>query len=80
MTETMPASKQANLCRHLAHAAITTPKALAVAVQKSQRGQLNYREIDFAVLHQRSDAIAYALNAYGLKSGMKTVLMVTPEY
>ena len=41
MTETLDVSKQANLCRHLAHAAITTPKALAVAVQKSQRGQLN---------------------------------------
>ena len=79
MTETLDVSKQANLCRHLAHAAITTPKALAVAVQKSQRGQLNYREIDFEALHQQSDAIAYALNAYGLKSGMKTVLMVTPS-
>ena len=79
MTDTLDVSKQANLCRHLAHAAITTPKALAVAVQKSQRGQLNYREIDFEALHQQSDAIAYALNAYGLKSGMKTVLMVTPS-
>lgn len=79
MTETLDVSKQANLCRHLAHAAITTPKALAVAVQKSQRGQLNYREIDFKALHHQSDAIAYALNAYGLKSGMKTVLMVTPS-
>lgn len=79
MTETLDVSKQANLCRHLAHAAITTPKALAVAVQQSQRGQLNYREIDFEALHQQSDAIAYALNAYGLKSGMKTVLMVTPS-
>ncbi|MCJ8296558.1 MAG: fatty acid CoA ligase family protein [Colwellia sp.] len=79
MTEILDVSKQANLCRHLAHAAITTPKALAVAVQKNQRGQLNYREIDFAALHQQSDAIAYALNAYGLKSGMKTVLMVTPS-
>ncbi|WP_057831503.1 olefin beta-lactone synthetase [Colwellia sp. TT2012] len=79
MTKTMAASKEANLCRHLAHAAITTPKALAVAVQKNQRGQLNYHEIDFVTLHQQSDAIAYALNAYGLKAGMKAVLMVTPS-
>ena len=75
----MDKSNQANLCRHLAHAAIATPNALAVAVQKSQRGKLNYQEIDFVSLHQRSDEIAYALNAYGLKSGMKAVLMVTPS-
>ena len=79
MTETMDKSNQANLCRHLAHAAIATPNALAVAVQKKQRGKLNYQEIDFVSLHQRSDEIAYALNAYGLKSGMKAVLMVTPS-
>lgn len=75
----MDKSNQANLCRHLAHAAIATPNALAVAVQKSQRGKLTYQEIDFVSLHQRSDEIAYALNAYGLKSGMKAVLMVTPS-
>lgn len=79
MTETMDKSNQANLCRHLTHAAIATPNALAVAVQKSQRGKLNYSEIDFITLHQRSDEIAHALNAYGLKSGMKAVLMVTPS-
>jgi acyl-CoA synthetase (AMP-forming)/AMP-acid ligase II len=77
--KSMKASNQANLCRHLAHAAIATPTALAVAVQKSQRGKLHYQEIDFVTLHQRSDDIAYALNAYGLKSGMKAVLMVTPS-
>ncbi|WP_019027468.1 olefin beta-lactone synthetase [Colwellia piezophila] len=83
MAETLDKSKeqpkQANLCRHLAHAAIATPNALAVAVQKSQRGKLTYSEIDFADLHQRSDQIAYALNAYGFKKGMKAVLMVTPS-
>ncbi|MEI6894525.1 MAG: fatty acid CoA ligase family protein [Colwellia sp.] len=79
MIEIGDTSNQANLCRHLAHAAITTPNALAVAVQKSQRGKLSYQEIDFVTLHQRSDKIAYALNAYGLKSGMKAVLMVTPN-
>lgn len=75
----MDKSNQANLCRHLAHAAIATPNALAVAVQKSQRGKLTYQEIDFVTLHQRSDEIAYALTAYGLKTGMKAVLMVTPS-
>jgi acyl-CoA synthetase (AMP-forming)/AMP-acid ligase II len=79
MTETMDKSNQANLCRHLAHAAIATPNALAVAVQKGQRGKLTYQEIDFVTLHQRSDEIAYALTAYGLKTGMKAVLMVTPS-
>ena len=79
MDKSMKESNQANLCRHLAQAAIATPTALAVAVQKSQRGKLHYQEIDFVTLHQRSDEIAYALNAYGLKSGMKAVLMVTPS-
>ena len=79
MTQTIDSSKQANLCRHLAKAAINTPTALAVAVQKSQRGQLSYSEIDFANLHQQSDQIAHALTDYGLKPGMKAVLMVTPS-
>ena len=79
MTERTHNSNQANLCRHLAHIAISTPTALAVAVQKSQYGKLHYQEIDFLTLHQRSDEIAFALNAYGLKSGMKAVLMVTPS-
>jgi len=79
MDKSMKESNQANLCRHLAQAAIASPTALAVAVQKSQRGKLHYQEIDFVSLHQRSDEIAYALNAYGLKSGMKAVLMVTPS-
>jgi len=54
MTERTHNSNQANLCRHLAHVAITTPTALAVAVQKSQYGKLHYQEIDFLTLHQRS--------------------------
>ncbi len=72
-------SHNANLCRHLAQAAKTTPNALAVAVQKNHRGKLHYHEIDFVSLHQYSDNIANALNAYGLKSGMKAVLIVTPS-
>jgi len=77
MSETTP--KNANLCRHLAHAANTIPTELAVAVQKNQHGKLLYSEIDFANLHQQSDEIAFALTAYGLKPGMKAVLMVTPS-
>jgi acyl-CoA synthetase (AMP-forming)/AMP-acid ligase II len=72
-------SREANLCRHLAHAAKSIPHELAVAVQKSRRGQLHYSEIDFTSLHQRSDELAYALHAYGIKPGMKAVLMVTPS-
>ena len=79
MSESIDTSNNANLCRHLAHAANTIPTELAVAVQKSQRGQLHYHEIDFTTLHQRSDEIAYALHAYGIKPGMKAVLMVTPS-
>jgi len=77
--ETSEKVGNANLCRHLKQAAIESPKSLAVAVQKYQSGQLTYQEIDFTTLDQKSDAIAYALNAYGLKKGMKAVLMVTPS-
>jgi len=70
---------KANLCRHLKSAAVQTPSNLAVAVQKSHFGQLNYSEIDFKNLDEKSDAIAHALNAYGIKKGMKAVLMVTPS-
>jgi len=69
----------ANLCRHLVSAAQNTPKALAVAVQKHKKGSLHYDEIDFVNLHNQSDVIAHALNAYGIKRGMKCVLMVTPS-
>ncbi|MBU2892990.1 AMP-binding protein [Colwellia sp. D2M02] len=79
----------ANLCRHLASAAKLTPNNLAVSVQRYRgfnRNALNanvnklfYDELSFAQLHQQSDAIAHALLAYGIKRGMKAVLMVTPS-
>ncbi len=75
----MQNNKQANLCRHLVDAAKNTPKALAVAVQKKKLNKLTYQEINFYSLNQRSDHIAFALNQYGLKSGDKAVLMVTPS-
>ncbi|MFT6985401.1 MAG: acyl-coenzyme A synthetase/AMP-(fatty) acid ligase [Psychromonas sp.] len=75
----MQNSEQANLCRHLVDAADKNPNALAVAVQKKRFNKLTYQEIDFHSLNQRSDQIAFALNQYGLKSGDKAVLMVTPS-
>ncbi len=75
----------ANLTRHLQQAAIETPQSLAVAVQKNQRQAfslsktLNYQEINFYDLNRQSDEIAFALNYYGIKRGMKAVLMVTPS-
>lgn len=79
----------ANLCRHLYTAAELTPNNLAVAVQKYQGfllsntninlEKLAYQEIDFSSLNKKSDAIAHALIAYGIKPGMKAVLMVTPS-
>lgn len=77
--------KSANLCRHLIEAAKTSPDLLAVAVQKSSKQlfslqrKLTYQEISFSALDKQSDLIAYALNDYGIKSGMKAVLMVTPS-
>ncbi|MCJ8320242.1 MAG: fatty acid CoA ligase family protein [Colwellia sp.] len=75
----------ANLTRHLQQAAIELPLSLAVAVQKSRRQAfslsktLSYHEINFFDLNRQSDEIAFALNQYGIKRGMKTVLMVTPS-
>ena len=78
--------KATNLCRHLTVAAQHIPTQLAVAVQqagsagsKSPDDAYRYLEWDFATLHQQSDRIAFALNAFGLTQGMKAVLMVTPS-
>jgi len=73
----------ANLCRHLNDAAKHSPGQLAVAVQQASGSifsakTLSYQEITFAELESRSDKLAHALNAYGIKRGMKAVLMVTP--
>ncbi|MCL1123723.1 olefin beta-lactone synthetase [Shewanella surugensis] len=73
-----------NLCRHLVRASKETPKLLAVAVQKKQRHirslqSLLYDEMTFSELNDKSDHMAHALLAYGLKPGMKAVLMVTPS-
>ncbi|MCL1065338.1 AMP-binding protein [Shewanella olleyana] len=69
----------ANICRHLQHAATHTPNEIAVAVQTAKSSSLSYQEINFADLHFQSDDIAYRLNDYGIKAGMKAVLMVTPS-
>nr|WP_050801823.1 fatty acid CoA ligase family protein [Shewanella sp. HN-41] len=79
----------ANICRHLKQAARVIPHHLAVAVQKARGSgpfnqscapaNLSYQELDFVSLDRQSDAIAFALNAHGIKRGMKAVLMVTPS-
>ena len=40
---------------------------------------LSYQEISFSELDKRSDKLAFALNQFGIKAGMKAVLMVTPS-
>lgn len=72
----------ANICCHLKQAAHAIPHHLAVAVQSAQGASvanLRYSELDFLNLDRQSDAIAFALNAHGIKRGMKAVLMVTPS-
>lgn len=77
--------RTANLCRHLKQATIDAPNDLAVAVQSSHRlipfsaKTFRYQELNFSQLDQQSDAIAHLLNDYGIKKGMKAVLMVTPS-
>ncbi|MGB0894496.1 MAG: olefin beta-lactone synthetase [Parashewanella sp.] len=79
MTETFLSEKRWNLCRHLQNAAVASPNLLAVAVQSSVSNQYRYQELTFSQLNERSDEIAYALNASGIEAGMKAVLMVTPS-
>ncbi|QIR14118.1 olefin beta-lactone synthetase [Shewanella aestuarii] len=76
MTQT---SNNANLCQHLANAALHSPDLLAVAVQQAKSDSYQYQELTFAQLHQQSDRLAYTLNAVGIVKGMKAVLMVTPS-
>ncbi len=77
--------RTANLCRHLQQANIDAPDDLAVAVQSSHRltpfseKHFRYQELTFSELNQQSDAIAHLLNDYGIRKGMKAVLMVTPS-
>ncbi|MFT5705535.1 MAG: acyl-coenzyme A synthetase/AMP-(fatty) acid ligase [Shewanella sp.] len=74
----------ANLCRHLIAASQHFPEQLAVAVQRASGSffsakTLSYQELNFAELNRQSDQLAHGLNAYGIKRGMKAVLMVTPS-
>lgn len=74
----------ANLCRHLISAASHSPEDLAVAVQTASGSifsakTLQYQELNFSELNQQSDRLAHGLNAYGIRRGMKAVLMVTPS-
>ncbi len=74
--------QDANICRHLKQAAREIPHHLAVAVQTANGAaieKLRYQELDFISLDKQSDKIAFALEAHGLKPGMKAVLMVTPS-
>lgn len=86
MTNIESQRSDANLCRHLVDAAAETPELLAVAVQRSKRAfpfstthKFTYHELSFSQLNEHSDRIAYSLNRYGIKQGMKAVLMVTPS-
>ncbi|MFB2803582.1 olefin beta-lactone synthetase [Shewanella seohaensis] len=81
-TSAVEQASDANICRHLKHAAHHIPHHLAVAVQQGKGkslANLTYQELDFISLDKQSDAIAFALNAHGLTRGMKAVLMVTPS-
>ena len=74
----------ANLCRHLITASDVFPEQLAVAVQQVSRSlfsakKFTYQELNFTELNRQSDQLAHGLNAYGIKKGMKAVLMVTPS-
>ena len=74
-----PSNKKGNLCHHLVAASKKFPDDLAISVQKKTLTGLTYHELNYQQLHQQSDDIAFALNQFGLKTGDKAVLMVTPS-
>ncbi len=72
-------SENANIAVHLPAIAQTNPDMLAVAVQRHQGGNTIYQSYSFAELNLQSDRIARGLDRYGIKPGMRMVLMVKPS-
>jgi acyl-CoA synthetase (AMP-forming)/AMP-acid ligase II len=61
-----------NIAAHLPEMADSRPDAPAIIFPSKNRS------ISFGELNMLSDRIAYALEAYGISRGVRTVLMVTP--
>ncbi|ABY36715.1 MAG TPA: peptide synthase [Chloroflexus aurantiacus] len=68
----------ANVARHLPLMARERPDQTAVVsgVGRDRAGKVIYRRQSFAGLHAASDRLAWGLTAYGLRKGMRVLLMV----
>ncbi|MCS6889285.1 MAG: fatty acid CoA ligase family protein [Chloroflexus sp.] len=68
----------ANVARYLPWMAQQVPDQTAVVtgVGRDRAGKVIYRRQSFASLHAASDRLAWGLTAYGLRRGMRVLLMV----
>jgi acyl-CoA synthetase (AMP-forming)/AMP-acid ligase II len=71
-----------NVAAHLPAMARLQPEtpALHIPAGRDQQGQTSYTTYTFAELDRASNRMASALEAYGIRSGVRTVLMVPPGY
>ena len=74
----MSSEENANIAVHLPAVAAAHPDTLAVVLQSTKGGQLEYRECSALELNSESDRLAHGLDACGIGRGVRTVLMVTP--
>lgn len=67
-----------NIAAHLPDMARQQPDTPAIFIPKPGRGETVYDEYSFRQLDQKSNQMAFALEATGITRGTRTVLMVTP--
>jgi olefin beta-lactone synthetase len=70
----------ANIARHLSEMATLQPTrpAIICANARDTRGEVAYAHMSFAQLEETSNHIAQALDAIGIRRGIRTALMVPP--
>ncbi len=69
-----------NIARYLPQMAQERPQQAAVisASGRDRQGQARYTRLSYAELNRASDAYAWGLSAYGLRQGMRVLLLVRP--
>ncbi len=76
----MSSAAPVNVAAHLAEMARRQPDAPAIFIPtgENQQGTTAYQKLSFAELDQMSNRMALALDAAGIRRGVRTVLMVPP--
>lgn len=76
----MSGNPSANVARFLEQRVAEQPDALALMAPRGRdaSGRIVYERITFAQLHQQSEQVAHGFVQAGIRSGMRTLLMVRP--